>query len=170
MIRYTMMHLTLVLVAAAGCQSTRHASPMITDYDAGDQAAELDFWHGLAEQPIATNNDAMHGLIELAHGSDPHRGYEQRVAWLKSQGLLATSFDRPADEAVTRGTVAQILCHVLEINGGITMRLIGPHPRYAVRELVYLEIMRPGTPQQALSGIQFVGIVGRAQDFDGRIP
>ena len=50
------------------------------------------------------------------------------------------------------------------------MRLVGATPRYATRELVYLEIMEYGTEQQALSGIEFVATISRAQQFDGKVP
>ncbi len=153
-----------------GCEATHRASPLITDYDPADGQAEVDFWHGLAEQPVLTNNDMVHGLVELAQGHDPLDSYDERVAWLKDQGLLSKGFDAPADQAATRGTAAQVIAGILDIKGGITMRMLGPHPRYALRELIYLRIMRPSTPQQGMSGIQFVGIVGRAQDFDGRVP
>lgn len=154
----------------AGCQTTRQASPLITEYDQADARAELAFWHGLAAQPITTHNDAFHGLIELARGEDPFAGYEQRVQWLKEQKLLDEGFQAPADAAVTRGTVAQVLVNILDIDGGLTMRLFGAHPRYATRELVYLDIMERGTNQQALAGIQFVTIIGRASDYQGVVP
>ncbi len=160
----------LLGLGTLGCEGTRHASPLITEYDENQASAELDFWHGLADEPVTTNNDAFHGLIELANETDPNTSYEQRVAWLTEQGLLDEGFDRPGDQAVLRGTVAQILCRILDIRGGLTMHLIGAHPRYATRELVFLEIMQPGTEQQALSGIEFVGTVSRAQDYDGRSP
>jgi len=162
--------LATMLVALAGCETTRRASPLVTDYDQQNAEAELDFWHGLADQPVTTNNDAFHGLIEFHEGVDPHRTYEDRVAWLTDQGFLDAGYQGQADQAINRGTVAQILARMLEIEGGVTMRLIGAHPRYATRELIYLEIMRRGTAQQGLSGIQFVGLVGRAHDYNGRVP
>jgi len=158
----------MLLAGLAGCQATRHASPLVTEYDQASVEAELDFWHGLAEQPLTTNNDAMHGLIELANDRDPNTSYADRLAWLKQRDLLAEGFDQPADRVVSCGTVAQVLANILEIDGGVTMHLIGAHPRYATRELIYLEIMRPSTPQQAMSGIEFVGTIGRARDYDGK--
>ncbi len=156
-------------LALAACQRTQLASPLITDYDEADATAELDYWHGLADRPLTTNNDAMHGLIEFHRGEDPTRSYEERLQLLKDEGLLDPGFDRPADEAVTRGTVAQVLSRSIGIEGGLTMRLIGAHPRYATRELVYLDIMRRGTAQQGMAGIEFVGTVARAEAYEGRL-
>lgn len=162
--------LAMAMMVMFGCETTRRASPLITEYDQADARAELEFWHGLAEQPVTTNNDAFHGLIEMANGTDPYNSYADRVNWLKDNDLLYDSFDGEPDEAANRGTVAYILVNALEIKGGVTMRVFGNHPRYATRELIYLEIMRKSTPQQGLSGIEFVGLVGRAQDYDRKVP
>jgi len=155
----------VLLAALGGCQKTQYASPLITEYDRDDTRSELDFWHGLAEQPVTTHNDALHGLIELANGTDPTNTYEERIAWLCEHGYLDWGFYKPQDQAVTRGTVAHVICRILDIDGGVSMHLIGPHPRYATRELVYREIMEPGTAQQAMSGIAFVGVIGEARDY-----
>ena len=174
--RLIALSLAMMLCMLAGCETTRRASPLVTEYDEQNTEAELDFWHGLAGEPVTTNNDAFHGLIEFDQGTDPHRTYEDRVAWLTDQGLLDPNFKGEADEAVTRGTVAPILMKMLEIDGGVTWRAVdglnldGLKPRYATRELVYLQIMRRGSDQQGLSGIQFVGLIGRAHDFNGRVP
>ena len=171
MLRTTLLTVGLLALAASlGCDSTIHSSSVITEYDQGDANAEMEFWHGLSDQLVTTNNDAMHGLIELANETDPSTSYEQRLAWLKQRELLDADFNGAPDEAVKRGTVAQVICRILKIEGGVSMRLIGADPRYATRELVYLEIMEYGTEQQALSGIEFVGTISRAQDFDGRVP
>jgi hypothetical protein len=169
-IRLATLGLALMCGLMIGCETTRRASPLVTDYDQQNAEAELDFWHGLADQPITTNNDAFHGLIEFDQGNDPMRTYEDRVSWLVDSGYLDPGFAGEADEAVQRGTVAQVLARMLEIDGGVTMRIVGAHPRYATRELVYLQIMRRGSDQQGLSGIQFVGLIGRAHDFNGRVP
>jgi hypothetical protein len=160
----------LVLLHVVGCQPTRRESALQTDYAAEDRTGQLDFWHGMADQPVVTHNDAFHGLIELAHGTDPSQTYEQRVEWLKEQGLLDRHFDRPADEAVSRGTVAQVLVGILDIEGGLTMRVIGPHPRYATRELVYLDLLPPSSEQQGMTGIGFVELISKAEEYQERHP
>ena len=159
---------TCVLLAAAitlGCERTQSQSTLTTNYKAEDITGELDFWHGLADRPIVSNNEMAHGLVELANRTDPSETYDQRIAWLKSKGYLDSGFDGAADASAERGTVAQILCRVLNIKGGLTMRLIGAHPRYALRELVYMEIMPDSSPQQGLSGIEFVGIINKAEAY-----
>ena len=157
--------LWLFLLLAAGCQRTQISDSMKLDHDPGDVDAQMQFWHDLADRPVTSNNEALHGLIISAEGSDPNQTYEQRVAWLTERGHLSESFRGAADEAVERGTVAQVLASMTGLKGGLTMRLLGPHPRYATRELVHHEIMRPGSPQQGLSGIEFIGIISRAEQL-----
>jgi len=46
------------------------------------------------------------------------------------------------------------------------MRVFGPSPRYAVRELTYQAVFPPSSPQQTFSGAEFVGIIGRIEDYE----
>ncbi len=153
------------LLATVGCQRTQRASPLITEYDPNDTTAELDFWHGLADLPLTTNNDAFHGLIIYANDADPNLTYEDRLAWLVEQGHLDAGFDGQADEAVGYGTIARIMASILDIKGGLTMRLIGPHPRYALRELTFLRIIPTRSVQQGVPGIEFLSIISRARRY-----
>ena len=45
------------------------------------------------------------------------------------------------------------------------MRLFGPSPRYAVRELQYMNLFPQSSPQQTFSGQELLGIIGRAEDY-----
>ena len=47
----------------------------------------------------------------------------------------------------------------------LVLPLLGPTPRYAVRELMFLNVYPPSTPNQSFSGNEFVGIIGRVEDF-----
>lgn len=152
-------------VMLIGCAQTRLENTIDTEYDPADTTASLDFWHQLALREAVSNNEAMHALVRLASGDDPTDSYLQRRQWLIDQGHLAADFNGPANAPATRGMVAQVLCNVLQIEGGLTMRLIGPHPRYATRELVFLDIYEPSSPQQGFSGIQFVEVINEAEDF-----
>ncbi len=165
--RYPLCLVCLLSAAAAitGCERTKSQSHLETNYAEDDITGELDFWHGLSERRVLSNNEMAHGLIEMANRTDPNETYPQRITWLKGHGYLDQGFSAPAHASAERGTVAQILCRILDIEGGLTMRLIGAHPRYAVRELAYLQIMQQSSPQQGLSGIEFVGIINRAEAY-----
>lgn len=154
----------------AGCQATQLDQTVKTDYDQTDMVSAVDFWHQLITQPAVSNNAAFHGLIRFDRQTDPSADYPARRQWLVEQGYLDGGFDRPGNEAANRGTVAQVLCRMLGIDGGLSMRLLNDHPRYATRELVFLNLYEPSSPQQGLSGIQFVEVLSRAEDFKENRP
>lgn len=153
------------LVVLAGCGRTMVASRLRTDYTPRDLSSDMSFWHSLPERPVVANDEALHGLIVLEAGSDSARGYEERVAWARSKRWVGADWNEPAEEAVQRGVVATAVCRVCGIEGGVIMRLVGPAPRYALRELVYQGIMVDSSEQQAISGTEFLGVVSKAQDY-----
>ena len=79
--------------------------------------------------------------------------------------MLPGGFDEPADHAIERGTLAVALVRALSIRGGVTMSVLGPSPRYAVRELQYLDIYPVSSPNQTFKGSEFLSILSRAEDY-----
>jgi hypothetical protein len=159
----------LVLVAAllllAGCQTARVDKPLTTELGGSDEDTQLEFWHTLAEQPVTSNDDAFHGLLLFLDGTDPATDYDGRVAALKERRYLPKGFNEPAEQAVDRGTLAVALSRALQIRGGIVMALTGPTPRYATKELVFLGIYPASSPNQTFSGTEYLGIIGKAEDY-----
>jgi hypothetical protein len=157
--------LVIAMLLATGCQSPRVQQSLTVTLPAEPVAAQLEFWHGLEDRPITCNDEAFHGLLIFVNGQDDSKDYDARVAELKSLHLLTGSFNRPAEEAVQRGTVASVLVRALKIKGGWALTVLGPMPRYATRELVYLSLFPPSSPEQTFSGSEFVGIMGKADDY-----
>jgi len=159
--------LAVVVMAAmfAGCQSARVAGPLTANLAGNEPATQLEFWHTLATRPVTSNDEAFHGLLLYLDGQDPAGTYEQRVAALKARGLLPANFSEPADHAITRGTLAVAICRMTGIRGGLMMHLTGGAPRYAVRELQFVGLYPPSSPHQTFSGAEFVGIIGRVEDY-----
>jgi hypothetical protein len=161
-----MFLLPCVLAACvAGCARTTVRQVEATDYDPNDENAELDFWHNLPGRSAVTNDEGLHGVLVFADGQDPTRSYSDRIALLKERGWITKGFDEPGTLAMQRGTLAKALCHVLEVKGGVMMRVTDKSPRYAARELMYLGILAPGTEQQVLSGLDYLGVISKAQDY-----
>jgi hypothetical protein len=157
-----------MLVLAGGCQSARVARPLTLDHGGNDDFEQLEFWHALAERPVTSNDDAFHGLLLFLDGNDPASDYSGRVSTLRSRKLLPTNFDQPPDRAVERGTLAVAIVRALKIQGGVMLSLFGHTPldtRYAVRELQYLELFPPSSPNQTFSGTEFLGIIGKLEDY-----
>ena len=47
------------------------------------------------------------------------------------------------------------------------MHVFGPSPRYAVKEVVDADIFPPSSPQQTFGGSEFVGVIGKLEDYQG---
>ncbi|MHC4142666.1 MAG: hypothetical protein ACYSUF_12630 [Planctomycetota bacterium] len=154
--------LLFVVVVLGGCARTVLESSVV-DATAADEA-ELDFWDGLESQRVVTVNDALHALFLLADGSDSIATYEQRLAEAKRRKWLGAGADPAANESATVGLVAMAACQILEVKGGLTMRLLGPSPRYCTREIVFLGILPPRTEHQSLSGLELMDVVGHVED------
>jgi hypothetical protein len=155
----------LGLLAAPGCQTAHVDKPLTAQLGTSDPDTQLEFWHTLAQQPVTSNDDAFHGLLLFLDSTDPSSDYAGRVAAMKERKLLAGNFNEPAEQAVDRGTLAVALSHALSIRGGLVMSLTGATPRYATKELVFLGIYPPSSPNQTFSGTEYLGIIGKAEDY-----
>jgi hypothetical protein len=163
-----MKHLSLIMIialAVAGCKSAQVGEPLTARLGGNDTDSQMEFWHSLAGQNLCSNDEAFHGLLLYLDGTDPANDYAGRVRVLKERKLLNAGFDQPANQAVSRGTLAVALVRALKIKGGLLQRMTNDHPRYATRELMYMELYPPSSPHQTFSGTEFLGIMGRIEDY-----
>lgn len=122
---------------------------------------ELDHAESLESTSVVTNNDMLHGFIVFVSGEDPWTTYAQRVLDARSRGWVPKDWREPANESATVGRMASIASHIVEIRGGLSFMLLGPTPRYALRELTYQDILPPRTENQSLSGLEFTDFLNR---------
>jgi hypothetical protein len=161
----------LLLVAAmlpvmtTGCQTPRAGEPLSKEHAGSDPDSQINFWHALAGKPVTSNDEALHGLLLYMDGKDDSPDYPARIAALKRRKMLPLGWYEPPTAAVKRGTVAVAVMRMLNEKGGVTTRLFGPSPRYAVRELMFLNVYPHSTPNQTFSGNEFVGIIGACEDY-----
>ncbi len=163
----TVFVLTLAaMTSLSACTRTMVREPLSIDGPKADaDAAALEFWHSLPGKSAVSNNEGLHGLILFADGKDPSENYDQRVAYAKEKGWLTQSFNEPGDMVMQRGTLAKAIAVATDIKGGVMMRVTNSSGRYAARELQYLGIMAESTEQQALSGLDYVGVISKIQDY-----
>jgi hypothetical protein len=173
-LRSKLLPALLVALTVAGCQTARVEQPLTALHGSNDPDDQLEFWHRLAEQPVTSNDEAFHGLLMYLDGEDPASDYPGRVRELRARRLLPPDFDEPADRAVSRGTLAVAIVRSIKIAGGLALRLFGNtpalSPRYAVRELMFMELYPPSSPQQTFSGTEFLGIIGKLQPRGPEVP
>lgn len=159
------MLIAAIAMIAAGCQTKTVEQSLTATVGGSDPEMQMEFWHQLYDKDLTSNDDALHGMLLFLDGKDDAADYAARVQTLKDRGLLPASFDRPADEAITRGTVAIMLYHALDLKGGVMATLLPNSPRYTMRELQFVGIYPQSSPQQTFSGGQFVSLIGRLEDY-----
>jgi len=158
----------LLLALVTGCGASTTGQALAPELSGNDPDAQLEFWHTLPQRKVTSNDEAFHAVLLLFEGEDPAPDYAGRMAALRDRGMLPAGFDAPPERAVERGTVAVALVKALDIKGGATMRLFGPSPRYATRELQYMGLYPPSSPDQTFSGTEFLGIISKAEEYQQR--
>lgn len=155
-----------LIVVIGGCASAPQAPSLCTTLPPAARDGPR-FWAELAQQRIATNDDALHAILLLLDDVDDCPDYRTRLTTLRSRGVIpnSSSFDAPANQAVGRGALAVALTRILGIRGGITMSLLGTSERYAVRELEFRDLFPPSTPNQIFSGGELVGVLDRVYSY-----
>ena len=156
----------LALLLASGCAATHVRQPLPAALSANTNEAQGEFWYQLAHQPIATNDETFHSLLLYLDSKDTSASYADRVAVLKARHMLPAGFNGAGDEPVSRGNLAVALDQILKIRGGLTMRVLGPTPRYALRAAVEQGILPPSSPNQGLSGGELVGVMQKAEEYE----
>ncbi len=147
------------LAHVVGCDRQMAQTSVTDRFPRAEQ--ELDHAESLESTSVVTNNDMLHGFIVFVSGEDPWTTYAQRVLDARSRGWVPKDWREPANESATVGRMASIASHIVEIRGGLSFMLLGPTPRYALRELTYQDILPPRTENQSLSGLEFTDFLNR---------
>ncbi|MBL0920647.1 MAG: hypothetical protein IBJ10_00805 [Phycisphaerales bacterium] len=153
----------LAALAAAGCGNRMIHEKSLVD-DPAIRADQGEFIDALRTTYTVTNHDALHGLFLLADSEDLFDSYEDRVATAKERGWLDARWSHPANESARIGDIARAVCVITNIRGGLTMGMIGPAPRYATRELIYLEMIPERGDQQSIRGLEYLELMLLAND------
>src|SRR5213593_4859183 len=102
------MRSSLLVIACAlivvGCHTPRAGKPLEPKLAGSNPDAQVDFWHSLNTEAVASNDEAFHGLLLYMDGKDDSADYAARVANLKSRNMLPAGFNEPAEQGVRRGT------------------------------------------------------------------
>ncbi|MHC4993687.1 MAG: hypothetical protein ACYTGQ_01410 [Planctomycetota bacterium] len=160
----------LSLVFATGCQQAQLVGePLTAAYSSSELESQMEFWHQLSERTIVSNDEAFHAVLLFVDSDDPAGSYDERVELLKSRGMLRGDFDAPSSQAVTRGDLAVTLMRGMGIRGGVMARLFPQSPRYATRELAYLNIYPVSSPHQTFTGPQLLGVIAVAEDYQAKL-
>src|SRR6476661_6996242 len=67
--------IALLALTVAGCASVPAGKSVVSEISAKPNASDVEFWHTLQDRPLATNDDAFHGLLIYLDGSDSSTDY-----------------------------------------------------------------------------------------------
>lgn len=99
-------------------------------------------------------------LGELPGDLPDDQSNEEALSILHRDGPVLR--DRGVHDTINLGEFALVLMHAMDIPGGILYTLTGG-PRYAARELEYLEVIQGRAfPRNGISGERSIRILGRA--------
>ena len=145
--------------AIVSCERAITTTSSVEKFESSN--SEIEFFEDLERNQVVSNNDALHSFFLLADKEDGWTTYDERVAEAKRRKWLSSSFDEPANESAEVGWVASASCRIAKIRGGLSMMVIGPAPRYAVRELTHMQILIGKKETQSFSGLEFVDYLTR---------
>ncbi len=158
--------LGVLCLLAASCSRSTLQSSVADQYGGADATQEMDFWDGLAVLPAVSNRDVVHALL-LSFGRQPKGARSDWTTELKAaqqRGWIAADADPMPGETARVGMVARVICIEAKIEGGATMRLLGPTERYAVKELNHMRWLPDMSSGQSISGGQLLAVLSKAED------
>lgn len=158
----------LLLLSLAGC-APRGIQPVkaFSDLPPAEQEVDSDagFLYELAKKPHCSTDDAYRGMLYFIDGTDTAGNFQERTARLAMHGVIKKSWTHNPNSVATKGTVAYMLARAVGIKGGLMYNITGACPRYALRELAYQGIIVGTSEYDQISGTEYIGILGRADDY-----
>jgi hypothetical protein len=120
------------------------------------------------EEPAAAYGDAAYLVLVGAGLLKDGEAAERALAVLEERGWAIAG--KGAGDPLTLGEFAYLVMRSYGIPGGL-MYHVAPGPRYATRELEYLEVIQgKGRPGSVVSGERAARILGRVLDYkEGRL-
>ena len=116
----------------------------------------------LFEEPATTLEQAAYLVLTAAGRIPDDSSPADAAAALAAQGWTVP--ERSADEPLTLGEYSYLLMRAFELSGGLMYRIFAG-PRYAGRELAYLQLIKGDTsPYRTFSGEEAIGILGRLME------
>jgi hypothetical protein len=131
----------------------------------GRATADAAFIRDMMEKKEATLADGCRAVYYFSGGDENEQDIDKIVAYLLKMKYIKKSYPNKLDRRFRRGQFAYMLCRVLDIKGGLTMRIIGTTERYALRELIYMDMMPRVNQAKYVSGIEILGVLSRAERY-----
>jgi len=132
-------------------------------------AADNSFFRVLASKPNATFEDACRCMAMLVEMPVPE-DFSELKAQLAEKSIIPRKWleEKTAEERLTRGVMAYMVCTSLDIKGGLVMHLLGPTPRYALRECIFLKLVARSAETKLVTGAELLAVLGRVEKYKNR--
>jgi hypothetical protein len=118
------------------------------------------------EKQRASFEDVCRVISTLLHDKDPQQPFDKMRTSLIKEGIIPGDWVYKRESPVTKGMLAYMLCKVLDIKGGLTMRIFGTSQRYALRECKWIGLItRASSAKEYVSGKELLAIFTRASVY-----
>lgn len=148
-----------------GCAGPRVEHPETDAAELSDEG----FQHYLAQVDVVTVDEAYRAILILADGEDGRESFEERKAELESRGIAKAQWNLKGDYVIDAGSVAYMICQVCKIRGGANMTLMGSwglgDRRYALRELIYRQMIEEMVEYQYMTGAELHSLVRKSDNL-----
>lgn len=131
---------------------------------------EFVYFAELMARKIAFRYDACRTIIILMGMEEKYKDLGSQIRFLKERHIIPERLEQNFEpmEPLRKGLAAYMFCKVLDIKGGLCLRLFGMNERYALKELVYQKIMASGNVKDIVSGEELISILMRAANYMAR--
>lgn len=167
-IRPRLFFLALILSGSAlvcGCAHPRQTEPEVNPNELNDQGFQV----YLARAPLITVDEAYRAMLILADGEDTSQGFAERKEKLESRGIARAAWNLQAENVIDAGSLAFMVCRICKISGGVNSTLFGSwglgDRRYALRELIYRQMVDEMIDYQFVTGADLHGLMRKADAF-----
>jgi hypothetical protein len=155
--------LALMMVAfVSACAAPRKTEPAVDAKTLTDDAFQV----YLADLDLVTVGEAYRAMLILADGEDTCRTFEDRKQKLEERGITRSAWNLQETNVIDAGSVAYMVCRICKINGGLNSMLLGSwgagDRRYALRELVYREMLEDTVAYQYMTGPALFALIRKA--------
>ncbi len=93
-------------------------------------SAEENVYRDLVDKGVATYEDGCRAISYFVDVPENTMTFEELVVELKKKGIIGKRWKYKAEKPVTRGIMAYMVCRVLNIKGGLSMRTIDTTKRF----------------------------------------
>ncbi len=153
------------LTLSVACAGPRPTQPHVN----ADMLDNDGFQFYLNEVDLVTVDEAYRAILILADGEDTSENFAERAQKLESREIVRAAWELQPDHVIDSGSVAFMVCRICELPGGLNARLLSPtglgDRRYALRELVYREMIDDSVDYQYMTGTALFALMRKADQL-----